>query len=40
MGGGILYSSVGDPEFAAALATAGVKTPAPKVREVEKPREG
>ena len=39
IGGGILYASVGDPEFAAALMAAGVKTPAPTVREVLKPRE-
>lgn len=40
IGGGILYSSVGEPEFAAALAAAGVKNPAPTVTERVVPREG
>ena len=40
IGGGILYSSVGEPEFAGALAAAGVKQKAPKVTERKAPPSG
>lgn len=31
---GIMYSAVGDSDFAAALKVAGISTPAPQVREL------
>ena len=40
IGGGILYSSVGEPEFAAALEAAGIKQKAPVVTERKAPNSG